>query len=505
MKKIISLILVCTLVFFVCPHSFSAGYTVITEPQYNMADSFESTIAKVSKDSKWALLDASGKLLTGFNWDALGDISSYIPAKKGELWGYISPSGKVLIAYQFQKAGSFSDGIALITKSDGTCAYIDKDANEVFSSPFTYSFSPSEGAICGMKDGLYGFCDTEGSMMISPQFDMAYDFHEGYAAVKVGDKWGFITSYGAYSVKPAYDHVSDFKNGFAICGLNGSYGIIDTHGTRTAPVTFDYIGAPDDSGRFPAKDGSVSGYIDNHGKWLLKTEFDFCYPFTDGVARVYDNEKWGYINKDGLVLVEPVFADLGAYHNGLAPFSTDGILWGYLSVDTTPPKEEPPAPSQTPAITPTPPAAEVVPPADTPTVQNPAAGDLPLAPTDNTCISMKIGAPIALYGAGEYALSQAPVLIDGTTMIPVRDVVELLGGSVAWNEKTQRITISFRHRTVSVTIESQICFANGLPTYMPQAPVLLDGVTVVPLRIIVDSLGCTVKWIDTQQNIYIYY
>ena len=117
---------------------------------------------------------------------------------------------------------------------------------------------------------------------------------------------------------------------------------------------------------------------------------------------------------------------------------------------------------------------------------------------------MKIGSKIALKGIDERTLSAPPVLIDGTTMIPVRDVVELLGGSIAWNAENQRINISLNYITISMTVGSKIGYVAGIPTPMQQAPVLLNGSTLVPLRSVVDGLNCELKWIDTLQNIYIY-
>lgn len=512
MKKITALFLTALLLVSLCPFASALGYDVVSTPQFNMAETFESSVTKVSKNSKWALADTSGIAITGYNWDAMGDIvSEYIPAKKGDLWGYITPSGSVRIPYQFAMAGSFNDGVAMVQKADGSYAYIDKTGKILFASPFTYSFSPSGGAICGMVDGLYGYCDTEGNMIIPPKFDMAFDFHEGYAAVKSGEKWGYITSYGSYSVRPAYDYAGDFKNGHAICRLSGKYGIINTADTKTAPFQFDYIGTPDDSGRYPAKAGTVSGYINASGEWILKTAYDFCYTYTSGVARVYQDGKWGYINEEGVEVVPPTFADCGEYHNGRAPFSLDGSLWGYLSLDLSasvflPDPVPEPEPEPEPVPVPEPEPEPTTPTTTVPVAQNPAAdGAVPLAPDSENCISMKIDSNIARSGTEEITLSEPPVLLNGTTMIPVRNVIELLGGTIAWNAENQRIIINRNYISVSMTIGSRICYINGVPGYLTAAPVIVNGSTLVPLRSVTDALGCTIKWIDMHQNIYIYY
>lgn len=492
MKKIIAAFLLFFLVATLGIPVSAAGYIVITEPQYNMAEAIDGTITKVSKNSKWALANQDGVAFTGYNWDTLGSVNAeYIPAKKDGKWGFISKKGTVLIPYQYASVSCFKDGFAVVQQADGEYIFIDVRGKKLFTSPFTYTFSASEGAICGTLDNFYGYCDTEGNIIILPQFDMAYDFHEGHAAVKTEGKWGYINSYGDYVIRPVYDYAGDFKDGYAICRLGQKYGIINTDGTRIAPFTFDYIGPCDDQGRYPAKSGDISGYIDASGKWLLKTSYAFCYPYTDGVARVFQDEKWGFIDEDGNELIAPIFTDCGEYCNGRAPYSLDGILWGYMTIDFEAQPEKTTLPTTNPA--------------DDREFPSGATDDnLPLAPDGNNCISLKIDSTIALHGDDTFSLSAAPVLLNGTTMIPVRDVVELLGGLITWEAESQRIVINKDKKSVSLRIGSNIALTAEGSLTLPQAPMLINGSTMVPLRTVTDSLGCPVTWIDTYRNIYIY-
>lgn len=496
MKKIFALLVACALSIS-CINTAFCGYIVEQQPVYNMAENFYSSVGKVSENSRWAIVDHTGKRITDYRWDALGDISSeYIPAMLSNMWGYISPTGETLIPFQFVSADSFSGGIAHVVMSGNIHAYINTNGSLAFYSPFLYSYNAKDGMICGVTDGLYGYCDISGKVIVPPQFTYGFDFSDGYAAVQKDGKWGYITKNGNFAIAPQFEYAQDFHNGYAVCKTSTGYGIIDQQGVKRTGFDFSYIGIPDDRGRYPAKGSGKSGYIDTNGNWLITTDYDFCYTFTEGYARVFKNNLWGYINEYGDEIVPPAFADCGEVHYGVAPFSYDGITYGYISLTSD---SSTPAPS-VPSIKPVNPADNLL-----STEEIVATGELvPDAPKMGT-LSMKIGSRFALKDSGGKSLAAAPALIDGVTMVPLRDAVEFLGGKVEWVAEAQRIEISYKTKKVLLYIDSKLCFVNGTSTTVASAPALINGVTMIPLRSVAEFLSCKVEWIGETQNIYIEY
>lgn len=496
MKKILALLMAFALSTGFINTAYG-GYTVKKEPAYNMAQSFYSSVGKVSENSRWALIDSSGKRITEYRWDALGDVTSdYIPAMVSNMWGYISPSGVSLIPYQFISAGEFNSGIAHVVMSGNIHAYINTNGSVQFYSPFSYSFDLKEGMICGIRDGLYGYCDNKGNIIIEPRFTYGFDFSDGYAAVQKDGKWGYITKNGSFAIAPEYEYAADFSDGFAVCKKSSGYGIIDDAGNEVTSFDYSYIGIPDDRGRYPVKRGGQSGYIDTNGNWLITTDYDFCYTFTEGYARVFKDNLWGYIDEYGTEIVPPTFADCGEVRHGMAPFSYDGVTYGYLTLTNG--SITPVAP--TPVIKPVNPADDLL-----SLDELAATGELlPDNPKMGT-ISMKIDSRYALKESGGKVLVAAPALINGVTMVPLRDAVEFLGGKVEWFAETQRILITYKTKKVQLYIDSKICFVNGMSTAVAQAPMLINGVTMIPLRGVAEFLSCKVEWIGETQNIYIEY
>ncbi len=510
MKKISTLLLAFAIAFAISISFINtafAGYTVIMDADHNMLDTLYSSLGKASKNSKWALVDKTGNPITEYRWDALGTVTSdLIPAQSGGIWGYISPNGTTVIPFQFANAYDFSEGLAHVVLANNVHAYIDASGEVLFNTPFDYSFDVSDGAICGVRGGLYGYCDTEGNQIIAPQFDFAFDFSEGLAAVCKNGKWGYISTYGTYEISPAYQFAGDFYKGYAVCKTSSGYGLINKSGKQVTAFTFDYIGTPDEQGRYPVKQGDVSGYINATGNWIIKTNYEYCYTFTDGFARVFSENLWGYIDENGKEVVAPTFADCGEYRNGVAPYSLDGVTYGYLTLSSdvpavsNPGAEDKEPDAETPAATPVNPAGDTI-----THEEMLSSGELtPIIPKAGT-MSMRIGSLYAAKAANAKMLVTSPALIDGITMVPLRDTVEYLGGTIEWMEDTQRIVISYRNNRISVTIDSKIAFVNGVASVLGAAPVLIDGITMIPLRSVAQALKCEVEWDGDTQSIYIHY
>lgn len=96
-------------------------------------------------------------------------------------------------------------------------------------------------------------------------------------------------------------------------------------------------------------------------------------------------------------------------------------------------------------------------------------------------------------------------LYKGYTMLPLRSVVENMGGTVDWNAANQKITLKYNGSTVTMTLGSKTAYANGVAKSMSVAPFTDNGRTYVWLRSLEFFPGVTVGWrADTRQATVIY-
>ena len=60
------------------------------------------------------------------------------------------------------------------------------------------------------------------------------------------------------------------------------------------------------------------GYIDKSGRVVIQPQFFYADDFSDGLARISKNGKWGYIDKNGKIVINPQFEVAYDFSDGLA-------------------------------------------------------------------------------------------------------------------------------------------------------------------------------------------
>ena len=98
-------------------------------------------------------------------------------------------------------------------------------------------------------------------------------------------------------------------------------------------------------------------------------------------------------------------------------------------------------------------------------------------------------------------LDAAPFIKDDRTLLPIRALIEVLGGSVQWNASTKTATVMLGSRTVALTIGSKTALVNGKPVSLDVVPMIVKGRTFLPLRFIAESLGLDLAWEPVSQSI----
>lgn len=89
---------------------------------------------------------------------------------------------------------------------------------------------------------------------------------------------------------------------------------------------------------------------------------------------------------------------------------------------------------------------------------------------------------------------QAPVMIQGRVMLPMRSIFEALDASVKWNQKTKTVTATKDGTTVILKINSKTATINNKTVALDVPAKNLKGNTMVPVRFVSEALGQKIGW-----------
>lgn len=127
--------------------------------------------------------------------------------------------------------------------------------------------------------------------------------------------------------------------------------------------------------------------------------------------------------------------------------------------------------------------------------------------TDNLTIILQINRPVMTVNGVEKEIDPGrgttPIIQNDRTLLPVRAVVEEMGGSVSWNEDAQEAALVLGEDTIRLTIGSTTAYLNDEAHMLDVAPVVVNDRTMLPIRFIAEGFQFDVAWDGGTQTVTI--
>ncbi|MEM9753595.1 MAG: WG repeat-containing protein [Planctomycetota bacterium] len=229
---------------------------------------------------------------SGLYRGVLRNRDGFLAVHDGNACGFIDKRGRVAIPLQFAEVSSFGDSMAAARQRDadgerwglidkrGRFRHLDqrgvvKDLRGV-----------SEGLAAVRINGLWGFLDKRFQTAIEAEWTEARDFAADRAAVRNALGWALIDRSGRRWIEGLWG-LGDFET-------PQNAGLPDGH-----PLA-------DGSPLAPAETEDGIGFIGPSGRWAIAPQFDAALPFFRGVARVRVGETFGYIDRAGRPIYNPL-------------------------------------------------------------------------------------------------------------------------------------------------------------------------------------------------------
>ena len=248
-------------------------------------------------------------------------------------YGYIDDKGETVLPFIYDDAAPFSEGLAYYAK-EGEYGFIKEDGTVAFQFECDSVSSFKDGLAYYSLGGKYGYIDCNGQIAIEAIYDDADYFIDGLARVTLDGYVGMINQYGEEVIPIAYDEISrgeeyliattgDKKEYYSFEGnavLAGEESIDDVH--------YDDVRAIPDSDLYIAKKDELYGVIDAQGNNVVPFSYDgmnIAGDVKEVLLRVCKDNKYGCLEINTFTEMIPLEYDyMGLFTDGLAAVSKDG-------------------------------------------------------------------------------------------------------------------------------------------------------------------------------------
>lgn len=110
---------------------------------------------------------------------------------------------------------------------------------------------------------------------------------------------------------------------------------------------------------------------------------------------------------------------------------------------------------------------------------------------------------VMLNGSYVEFADQNPANVDSRVLVPVRAVLEKMGASVEWNEAEKQVIVKKDGKEIKLTINDSSIIVDGVAKTVDVPPQIINDRTMLPIRAVVEELGCSVGWDDNEKTVLI--
>lgn len=292
-------------------------------------------VSDSASGSRWGFADSTGAIRIAAVYASASEFSEGLAVVGNGKAGYISKSGQLVIPMQFAEAGNFENGLAVVADTSENYSLIDHTGKIITRRAYDFIAPFSEGLARVSWNDCSGFIDVTGNELIACRNAEFGNFSSGMAWMRdSAGRWGFINRKGETVIPPVYDRAESFSNNLPVrVRLDGRWGIINREGQLLQPCIHSYIG-PWSEGLALIVSNDKFGYINAAGKIVVPQQYLYNRDilgdnlFSEGTARVLLDKKAGLIDSTGKLVLPRDFDDVQPFSEGLAPVNKKE-KWGY--------------------------------------------------------------------------------------------------------------------------------------------------------------------------------
>lgn len=308
----------------------------VRNSSFKSVEPYSYGMAAYTERGKWGFLGESGDILLYHNYDEVREFQGdFCIVKEGGKYGVINKAGRYVHPCVYEYLSDFFNNVAL-GKKDGTMYYVYLNGKtRPLNKKYEYgTYSEGFVQVKSLKNGKLGYADSKGVVRINMVYDAVSDFKNGNAVVQKKGKWYSINKKGDKKrTKVDFSLPYQMFDEGAGCVKVGERYRVFTDNFKY--VSGEYLEVnPTSEGLIRVKDASgVFKYLNKKGREVIVlSDVEDCGDFSEEKAWIKKGGKYGYIDKDGRVIINPTFANAGSFSNGLAHVVKQDDKSGFIKI-----------------------------------------------------------------------------------------------------------------------------------------------------------------------------
>jgi hypothetical protein len=348
---------------------------IILEPLFDQIQMVSDSVFIVFKNQKFGVFNHLSQNIIPIEYDrikpdtmgmlkvfirkvsTMGDIKNIKVID--EKSGIYSPKGEKLLPCMYDDIGAFTEGLFPV-KKETDWGFVNSH-NEEIIRPFYRKYTSFVAKQAAVSKGFYwGIIDPKGSWIILPEYSDIQPVNESVWIWKKREKSGFYFPKTKSIGTETYDEIKPTEGGFFRILQNGNFGLLSAdlkpiikpeytslkvypnekiimagkinyysifflNGNLKVFMNYPFTQMTSYiNGMAMVTQNERVGFIDADGQLLVSTQYDEARPFSDGVAAIRLNEKWGFVNKTENMIASPNYTEILDFEGSVTAGKRDG-------------------------------------------------------------------------------------------------------------------------------------------------------------------------------------
>lgn len=268
------------------------------------------TLSELEQDISYSFVFTS-RVYTSYSRSPEG----YYTVTDGNSWGIINTNGDSFFSQSYTYASPMGIDRTVVLSTEKDTRVYDEDGVVLAYLPKEIKSTKAiEGCVVpvALSSG-WKYYQYEKDEFISDLYKDLSSFSNGVAAVKSDETWALINADIEKISDQSFDDIKSFDNGtvsydgIMIASENSKYGIYDADGKKIndfickdADVYYGgAIAYEDETGKW--------GFVDKNGNVIIEPKYDKAKSFSNNLAAVKSNGKWGFIDTEGRLVIDYQF------------------------------------------------------------------------------------------------------------------------------------------------------------------------------------------------------